>query len=322
MTATALRLGTPALPSATAIADAARRIAPLAIRTPLIRLQADDRDDIYLKLEMLQPIGSFKIRCAANALLRRVEAGQTTVSTASAGNFAQGLAYAGHALGIPVTTFVPEGAAESKLAALRRFGTSIIRLPYAQWWSMLADGSNDPAFIHPVADSDVIAGNATIALEIADELSDAASVIIPYGGGGLTTGIATGLKTCGSSARIIVSETEAGTPVRGAFAAGEPVTVPFDTTSFITGMGGPAVIPAMWPHVRSLVDDTALVSLTETAAAVKLLVERHHLIAEGAGAAPVAAALARSDAGPVVCIVSGGHLDPGHLITILGGDVP
>jgi threonine dehydratase len=313
---------TPLLPDADLIEAAARRISGLAIRTPLIRLHADGRNDIFLKLETLQPVGSFKIRCAANALLRRVEAGQASVSTASAGNFAQGLAYAGRERGIAVTAYVPESAAESKLAALRRLDATIVRLAYGDWWSMLANGSDDPTFIHPVADPDVIAGNATIGFEIAEELPGVAAVIIPYGGGGLTTGVATGLKARGSTATIVACETEAGAPLRGAFAAGKPVTVPFDSGSFITGMGGPAVIPAMWPHVRALVDDTALVSLAETAAAVKLLVERHHLIAEGAGAAPIAAALARTDAGPVVCVVSGGHLDPGHLVTILGGTVP
>ncbi|KQX18329.1 MULTISPECIES: threonine ammonia-lyase [unclassified Sphingomonas] len=317
-----MALDTPLLPDADAIEAAARRISDLAIRSPLIRLQGDGRNDIFLKLEMLQPVGSFKIRCAANALLQRVEAGHVSVSTASAGNFAQGLAYAGRERGIAVTAYVPESAAESKLAALRRMDATIVRLAYADWWSMLADGSDDPAFIHPVADRDVIAGNATIGFEIAEDLPGTATVVIPYGGGGLTTGVATGLKARGSTAMIVACETEAGAPLRGAFAAGKPVTVPFDSGSFVTGMGGPAVIPAMWPHVRALVDDAALVSLAETAAAVKLLAERHHLIAEGAGAAPVAAAIARADPGPVVCIVSGGHLDPGHLAAILAGAVP
>lgn len=317
-----MALDTPLLPNADAIAAAARRISGLAIRSPLIRLQGDGRNDIFLKLETLQPVGSFKIRCAANALLRRMEAGYVSVSTASAGNFAQGLAYAGRERGIAVTAYVPEGAAESKLAALRRMGATIVRLAYADWWSMLADGSEDPSFIHPVADPDVIAGNATIGIEIAEDMPGIAAVFIPYGGGGLTTGVATGLKARGSTATIVACETEAGAPLRGAFAAGKPVTVPFDSGSFVTGMGGPAVIPAMWPHVRALVDDTALVSLAQTAAAVKLLAERHHLIAEGAGAAPVAAALARADPGPILCIISGGHLDPGHLATILAGAVP
>lgn len=317
-----MAVATPALPALAEIEAARERIAGIADPTPLVRLQADGRADIHLKLETLQPVGSFKVRCAANALLRRVEAGARDVSTASAGNFAQGLAYAGRERGVKVTAYVPETAAESKLDGLRRLGAAIVALPYDRWWAMLAEGSDDAGFIHPVADPDVLAGNGTIGLELLDARPDLAAVIVPYGGGGLISGIAAALKARGSNARVIACETEAGAPLRAALAAGRPVTIPFDSGSFVTGMGGPAVIPAMWPHVRALVDDTALVSLAETAAAVRLLVERHHLIAEGAGAAPVAAALARQQAGPVACIVSGGHLDPGHLVAILGGAVP
>lgn len=311
-----------ALPDRAQIDAARRRIADLAVRTPLIRLQAGDRDDIFLKLEMLQPIGSFKIRCAANALLSRGEACRAGVFTASAGNFAQGLAYAGRAHEIPVTTYVPETAARSKIDALERLGASIVALPYDRWWAMLAEPPADPAFIHPVVETDVLAGNGTIGAEILEDLEDVATVIAPYGGGGLASGIAAALKAGGSPAQVIACETEAGAPLRAALAAGEPVTVPFDAGSFVTGMGGPAVIPAMWPLVRELIGGTALVSLAETAAAVKLLAERHHVIAEGAGAAPVAAAIAGRHHGPVVCIVSGGHLDAAHLKIILDGGVP
>lgn len=311
----------PVIPDRAAIDAARERIRDLAVRTPLIRLQGGARDDIYLKLEMLQPVGSFKIRCAANALLSRDDSCRSGVFTASAGNFAQGLAYAGRAWGIPVTSYVPDTAARSKVEALERLGASVIPLAYDRWWAMLAEPPTEPAFIHPVMESEVLAGNATIGAEIVEDLPDAATVLAPYGGGGLACGIAAAMKAYGSAAAVVASESEAGTPVRAAFAAGEPVTVPF-APSFITGMGGPTVIPAMWPLVRSLVAGTALVSLAETAAAVRMLAERHHVIAEGAGAAPVAAALAGDHPGPVVCIVSGGHLDAAHLAIILAGGVP
>ena len=308
------------LPDPDMFKAAQARIAGVAMRTPLIRLHADDRDDIYLKLENLQPIGSFKIRCAANALLARAERLAGGVSTASAGNFAQGLAYVGRALGIEVTAYVPETAARSKIDALKRLGSRVVDLPYGQWWAMLAEPGDDPTFIHPVVDRDVIAGNGTIGLEILEDLPNVRTVIAPYGGGGLSVGIAAAMK--GSGARIIACETEAGAPLRAAFAAGKPVEVEFSRDSFVTGMGGPSVLPAMWPLARTVLDGTALVSLAETAAAIRLLVERHHVVAEGAGGAPVAAALAGGQTGPMVCVVSGGHLDTGHLKTILEGAVP
>ncbi|MFV3126875.1 threonine ammonia-lyase [Niveispirillum sp. KHB5.9] len=303
-------------------AAARDRIRPLALRTPLLRLQVAGRTDIYLKCENLQAVGSFKIRCGANALLRRRELAPSGVFTASAGNFAQGLAYAGRALGCPVTSYVPETAAASKVEALKRLGARVIAVPYGDWWAMLAQPGDDPAFIHPVTDPDVLAGNGTIGLEILEDLPDAATILAPYGGGGLSVGIAAALRGAGSDARVVACETEAGAPLTAARAAGGPVTIDFNPRTFITGMGGPAVLPSMWPLARALVADTAVVSLSQVAGAIRLLVERHHLVVEGAGAATVAAVPDRDFPGPVVCILSGGHLDPGHLVTILQGGVP
>jgi len=308
------------IPSLDDVRGAQARIKGLAVETPLIRLQADGRADIYLKLENLQPVGSFKIRCAANAIIRRGTRGG--VKTASAGNFAQGLAFAGQALGIPVTTYVPETAAASKIEALRRLGADIVAVPYAQWWSFLTDPPKDPAFIHPAADPDVLAGNGTIGLEILNALPNVKRVLTPWGGGGLSLGIAAALSGAGADARLVPCETDAGTPLGAALAAGAPVTVDFNSRTFITGMGGPSVLPMIWPIVRSLVSTTLTASVAGTADAVRLLANRHHVIAEGAGAAPVAAALAHEPEGPTVCVVSGGHLDTDHLVTILNGGVP
>ncbi len=300
---------------------ARRRIEPLVLRSPVVHLQDGSTRDIRLKLENLQPVGSFKIRGAANALLQRRHKVKEFY-TASAGNFAQGLAYAGRALGLPVKAYVPETAGHAKIEAIRMLGAQIETIPYTEWWKMLRDPPEDPMFIHPFADRDVIAGNATIGLELQEGVPGLSTVLVPYGGGGLASGIAIGLRAAGSQAHVIACESEAGAPLTAAFSAGGPVDIDFDSETFINGMGGPGVLPQMWPLVKDLISDTAVVSLQETADAVRLLFQRHHVIAEGAGAVPVAAALAGTFSGPVACIVSGGHLDQRHLISILAGGTP
>jgi threonine dehydratase len=315
-----------AVPSLADIESARVRIKGLINKTPMLRLQRDGRQDIYLKLELLQPVGSFKIRCAANAIMCMPrEIRERGVITASAGNFAQGLGYAGRELGVRVTAVVPQTAAVSKVQALKRLGVVIDPRPYAEWWSVLEDpvahGFREN-FIHPCLDPAVIAGNGTIGLEILDEL-DPAVVLVPYGGGGLITGIATAIKSLRPNVRMVAAESAAGTPVAAAIAAGRPTAVPFDSGTFITGMGSPRVLEPIWKVLQPLLDGAVCVSLSSVAAAIRTLVDRHHIVAEGAGAVPVAAALADDSLqGPVVCIVSGGHLDPLHLTTILNGDVP
>lgn len=309
-------------PGLAAFTAARERIRTLVLHSPLLRLQVGARNDIYLKCENLQAVGSFKIRCGANALLRRRDLVAGGVFTASAGNFAQGLAYAGRAMGCPVTTYVPETAALSKVEALKRLDARVIAIPYEEWWAMLAQPTDDPCFIHPVTDPDVLAGNGTIGLEILEDMPDAATILAPYGGGGLSVGLAAALRAAGSTARVVACETEAGTPLTAARAAGGPVTVDFNPRTFITGMGGPAVLLSMWPLVRDFLSGTAVVSLAQVADAIRLLVERHHLVVEGAGGATLAAALDGDFPGPVVCILSGGHLDPAHLVSILKGKVP
>ncbi|HEX7115113.1 MAG TPA: pyridoxal-phosphate dependent enzyme [Steroidobacter sp.] len=318
-------MSTVAAPSKQAIETARANISGFAVRTPLLELDHDGPAQIYLKLEQLQPIGSFKIRGAVNALMSMSEESRRRgVITASAGNFAQGLGYAARKLGVTTTALVPDTAAQSKLLALERLGVQVERRPYAEWWSILEDpGAHgfDERFVHPCADPRVMAGNATIALEILEELQPA-SVLIPYGGGGLTIGIAVAMKARHPGTHIVVTESEAGTPVSAALSAKAPVRVNFNSNTFITGMGSPQVLPSMWPLVREYVDEAVSVSLGAVADAIRLLLERHHIVAEGAGAVPVAAALARRIEGPVVCIVSGGHLDTRHLIAILQGETP
>lgn len=314
------------LPTAEDFRAAQRLVGRYAIRSPLVRLKGAGESSIYLKLENLQPIGSFKIRGAANALIRRCNAGVKAVRTASAGNFAQGLAYAAKDMGIEVTTVVPDTAARSKVEALRTLGAKIVEKPYRDWWALLettSAGTRDPEFIHPVADRDVMAGNGTIGLEIAEELPDTTRVFVPYGGGGLCVGIAAAIHGVNPGTQVVACETEAGTPVAAALAAGRPIRVPFNPETFITGMGSAEVLEAMWPLVSQELSGARCVTLEQVADAIRRLAHHHHVIAEGAGAAPVACALRETnERGPSVCIVSGGHLDTKHLLQILAGGTP
>jgi threonine dehydratase len=297
------------------------RIASTITRTPLIRLNVDAPAEIYLKLENLQPIGSFKIRGATNAIrLLSPDALARGVYTASAGNMAQGIAWGARVSSVPCTVIMPDSAPRTKLDAVARLGAQIVTVPYDEWWKTLADHGR-PAmsgtFIHPVADRAVMAGNGTIGLEIIEDLPDVDAVLVPFGGGGLVTGIATAIRALAPNARVFGCEVETATPLRAALAAKKPVIVE-RTPSFVDGIGGRGVLDEMWPLVSTRVDGALVSSLAETMSAVRLLVERARIVAEGAGAASVAAALAgRAGGGNVVCVVSGGNIDLATLAEIL-----
>ena len=305
--------------------EAAReRIAGAAVRTPLARLPGEDGPaDIYLKLENLQPISSFKIRGATNAvLLAPVSARAKGLVTASAGNMAQGVAWAARSLGVPATIIVPEHAPEAKLAAIARLGGRVLKLPYDEWWNVVVTSPVDGPeglFVHPVQDPGVMAGNGTIGLEILEDLPGPDAVVIPYGGGGLTTGIASAIKALRPETKIFTAEPETGAALAAALAAGHPVDVDY-RASFVDGSGSRRVLDSMWPHVRPLVDGALAVGISEVAAAVRLMAERARVIAEGAGALALAAALSgRAGSGKVVCVVSGGNINLGKLAEILNG---
>jgi threonine dehydratase len=303
------------------------RIRPLVLRTPLVRLAVDDAPaQVFLKLENLQPIGSFKLRGAANAM-QTVPSEKLAegVFTASAGNMAQGVAWNARRLGIPCTVVVPDHAPETKLTAVRRLGGTIIRVPFDEWWEILTSGKCDKCkgvFVHPVSDPAVIAGNGTIGLEILEDLPGVDAVVIPYGGGGLSSGIASAIRSLKPETRIYACEVETACPLAVSLQAGEPRKVTY-TASFVDGIGGKSLLTEMWPMVRDLLDGSLVMSLREVAEAVRLLAERNRVIAEGAGAAPVAAALSgRAGSGKVVCVVSGGNIDLAVLARILAGGVP
>jgi threonine dehydratase len=297
------------------------RIASVVTRTPLLRLNIDAPAEIYLKLENLQPIGSFKLRGATNAIRQlSSDALARGVYTASAGNMAQGVAWGARELGVTCTVIMPDNAPRTKLDAVARLGAQIVKLPYDEWWQTLADHGRagmSGTFIHPVADRTVMAGNGTIGLEIAQDLPDVDTVLVPFGGGGLVTGIATAIHSLAPRARVFGCEVETSTPLRAALEARQPVRVE-RTPSFVDGIGGRGVLDEMWPLVSTLVAGALVSSIAETKSAVRLLIERARVVAEGAGAASVAPAIAgRAGGGKVVCVVSGGNIDLATLAEIL-----
>jgi len=304
--------------------EAAReRIADVAVRTPLVRLQADTEAEIWLKLETLQPIASFKIRGAANAVRRApAEQLQAGLVTASAGNMGRGVAWLARELGLTATIAVPDHAPQTKVDAIERLGGKVLRVPYADWWRAIETSRVDGVegfFVHPVSDVAVMAGNGTIGLEILEDLPEPGTVLVPYGGGGLVTGIASALRARSPGTSIYAVEPATAAGLNGALAAGEPTEVDFQP-SWVDGSGSPRVLPEMFARVRELVDGAFTATLEETAAAVRLLAERTRIVAEGAGGLALAAALAgKAGNGRVVCVVSGGNIDMSTLAPILLG---
>jgi threonine dehydratase len=319
------------------IEAARQRIAGAAVRTPLIRLHVPESataagiggstpladTEIYLKLENLQPINSFKIRGATNAvLLASPQQRARGLVTASAGNMAQGVAWAARELGLPATIVVPEHAPEAKISAIERLGGKVMKLPYDEWWNIIVTSrvpGTDGLFVHPVQDEGVMAGNGTIGLEILEDLPDPDAVVIPYGGGGLTVGIASAIKALSPRTRIITAEPATAAALAAAMAAGQPADVAYQP-SFVDGSGSRRVLDAMWPRVRPLVDQALAIEVSDVAAAVRTLAERVRVIAEGAGAlAPAAALAGLAGGGKVVCVISGGNINLAKLAEILTG---
>lgn len=312
------------LPTLAEIEAARQRIGGAAIRTPLVRLNvADAPAEIYLKLENLQPIGSFKIRGAANAMAQLApEQLRRGVLTASAGNMAQGVAWMARALGVPCTVVAPETAPETKISAIKRLGGRVITVPFERWWQTFQERAYpgiDATFIHAFDDPHVMAGNGTIALEILEDLPEVDALVIPWGGGGLACGIAAALRATRPECRIYAAEVATGAPLMAALAAGTALAVEY-TSSFVDGIGSKMVFPQMLDRARRLIDGALVADLAEVGAALRLMAERNRIIAEGAGACPVACALAgKAGGGAVVCVVSGGNIDMDTLCTVLGG---
>ena len=316
-----------AAPTIESIRAARDRIAGTALRTPLVAIELADRHEpVWLKLENLQPIGSFKLRGAANAMAT-AGAGALAhgVYTASAGNMAQGVAWCARKLGVPCQVVVPDRAPETKRAAIERLGGRVIPVPFDRWWQTLADRSYpglSGTFIHPFADTAVMAGNGTIALELLDDLAAIDVVVVPFGGGGLCCGIAAAIRSQHPDTRICAVEVDTAAPLTASRAAGHPVRITREA-SFVDGIGAAEVSAEIWPLAAQLIDEVVAVSPAQIAGAIRFLAERGHIVAEGAGAAPLAAVMSGAVAGRrVVCIISGGNLEPDTFAAILRGGTP
>ena len=308
------------------IRAAAERLGGSVVRTPLIELNVETDAKIYLKPENLQPIGSFKLRGAGNAM-RKCDPSKLAngVYTASAGNMAQGVAWNARAMGVPCHVVVPDRAPQTKLDAVERLGGHIIKVPYDEWWQVIVTHEFpglDALFIHPVSNPDVIAGNGTIGLEILDDLPDVDTILVPYGGGGLSCGIASAVKTLKPNTKIYACEVDTAAPFAASLEQNRPMEI-VQSPSFVDGIGGKSVLEEMWPLASRLLDGSLVTSLDEIAAAIRTLVERNRIVAEGAGASTVANALAgAAGTGNIVCVVSGGNIDTSKLEIILGGGIP
>src|SRR5215471_2750056 len=306
------------------VEDAQRHVYEAAVRTPLVRLNYDAPAEIYLKLENLQPIGSFKIRGAYNAVrLLPEEQRKRGVWTVSAGNAAQGVALAARKAGVPCKVLVMDTAPLAKLDAARRLGAEIVQATYDQCWKALSDRAHpamEGTFVHPFEDDQFIAGNASAGLEILEDLPDVDAVVAGFGGGGLSCGIASALKERGSTAKVFAAEPETAAPLAHSLAAGSAQYFPDWKASFVDGCGGKSVFPRMWDLAHHLLAGSIVCTLEEVRQAMKIVAERNHVIAEGAGACAVAAGLSgKCGSGKVVCVVSGGNIDLSVFTNLLLG---
>lgn len=312
-----------------AIEDAARAIYDPVVRTPLVRLDLPpsvaDRlrgAQVFLKLELLQPIGSFKIRGAHNVIRQLAPSDlRDGVWTVSAGNAAQGVALAARVAGAPCSVMVMDTAPATKILAIERLGATIVRASYDECWHTVETHASDRMrglFIHPFDDDRFIAGNGTAGLEIVTDLPDVDTIIAPLGGGGLLSGVASAVKALKPSVQVFAAEPETAAPLDTSLKNGRASYFEGWQASFVDGAGGKSVLPTMWPLLSRLLDGSIVVTLREAAAAMKLVAERCHVIAEGAAACAVAAALTGRGRGTIVAIVSGGNIDLSKFASLVG----
>jgi threonine dehydratase len=310
------------------IKAARERISTDIVRSPLVRLNVEDTPtEIYLKLENLQPIRSFKIRAASNAIRtmdkKLLENG---VWAASSGNWAQGLAWAAKKLGVKCTIVLPTHVPETKLEKIQHLGAEVIKVPADKFFEIFVTRKYEGiegTFMHAVSDLAVMAGNGTIGLEILEDLPDVDTVLIPWGGGGLACGIASAIRAIKPDVKIYACEIETGAPLIASLESGKAEPDVDYEHSFVEGISAPWVLPEMFDLAKTLIDDTFVVSLEETVEAIRLLAVQNSIVAEGAGAVSVAAALSgRAGTGKIVCIISGGNIDLDKLVKIFQGKIP
>jgi threonine dehydratase len=305
------------------IRAAGERIKGTAIRTPLVKLELGAGfPDIRLKLENLQPINAYKLRGAANAVAMLSDAErQAGVWTISAGNAGQGVAYAARKAGVPCTVVAIETAPKSKLARMEALGAKLVLVSYDAAWQALGERAYPGVagtFIHPFDDHNFIAGHATIGLEILEDAPDVAAVICGVGGGGLVTAVGSAMRALAPHVKVWTAEPETAAPAALSFATGSAQEFPEWEASFVDGAGGHSVFPRMWERMQPVVDGQIVVSLDATRRAMRLMAEKARVIAEGAGALPLAAALTgQAGQGPIVAVVSGGNVDLSTFCEIL-----
>ncbi len=296
------------------IRAARERIAGVITRTPLIRLLhgVEDAPEIWLKLESLQPINAFKLRGAANAVaMLPAEERSKGVWTISAGNAGQGVAYAAREAGVPCTVVVIETAPDTKVERMRALGATLVKAPFDACWLAMDERSFpgvEGTFIHPFDDQNFVTGNATVGLEILEDLPHVKTVIAAIGGGGLIAGIGSTMRALAPHVRVLGAEPETAAPGAASFAAGSPQVFEAWQASFVDGAGGKSIFPRMWERLRNTVDGSVVVTLDEVKNAMRLAASKARVIAEGAGALSIAAALRQTE-GPVVAVVSGGNID-------------
>ena len=310
------------------IRAAAERIRGTITRTPLVRLlHGADHPEIWVKLETLQPINAFKIRGAANAVAQLSAAEKAKgVWTISAGNAGQGVAYAARQAGIPCTVVVIETAAETKVDRMRALGAKLVQAPFDACWQAMDERAFpgvEGTFVHPFDDHDFVAGNATLGLEILEDLPQVDCVITAIGGGGLISGVGSAIRQLAPQVRVLGAEPETAAPGALSFEKGGPQEFGEWRASFVDGAGGKSIFPRMWDRMQGRVDGSIVVTLEETRAAMRILAEKTRVIAEGAGALSVAAALSgRAGKGPIVAVVSGGNIDLKKFCELVGGSAP
>ena len=303
-----------------AITDAAAHVYEAAVRTPLIKLDLPFADagaeapEVYLKLESLQPIGSFKIRGAWNAVRKLTpEQLKDGVWTVSAGNAAQGVAFAARLAAVPCSVMVMDTAPQTKLRSIEKLGATIVKASYDECWKTVESHGSPRMrghFVHPFDDDDFIAGNATAGLEILEDLPDVDAVVAALGGGGLLSGIGSVMRAKKPGVRVYAAEPETAAPLDLSLKRGEACYFDAWQPSFVDGAGGKSVLPTMWPLLKTLVDGSIVMSLDEIASAMRKAADRVHVVAEGAGGTAIAAALSgRAGTGKIVAVVSGGNID-------------
>jgi len=297
------------------IRAARERIRGVAFRTPLVKLRHDaQKPEVWLKLENLQPINAFKIRGAANAVaMLSPEERRRGVWTISAGNAGQGVAYAAREAGITATVLAIDPAMETKIERMRNLGARLVRAPFDQCWKAMDEREYpgiEGTFVHPFDDHNFVAGNATLGLEILEDLPTVKTVITAIGGGGLIAGVASAVRQLAPQVKIYGAEPETAAPGALSFEKGSPQVFEKWQPSFVDGAGGKSIFPRMWERIHNIVDGSIVVSLDEVRRAMKLVAEKARVIAEGAGSLAVAAALSgKAGDGPIVAVISGGNID-------------